>query len=98
MERQQDKEVSGLALGNLANAYFCLSEYNKSIDCNEKLEIARDLDDKLAIGRTLINLAKAYNKLGNHELAERNLLYVFLNKNKKYIKILKCRPKNFKRT
>nr|CAD2203598.1 unnamed protein product [Meloidogyne enterolobii] len=75
MERQQDKEVSGLALGNLANAYFCLSEYNKSIDCNEKrLEIARDLDDKLAIGRTLINLAKAYNKLGNHELAERNLL------------------------
>uniref|UniRef100_A0A915N3X1 Uncharacterized protein n=1 Tax=Meloidogyne javanica TaxID=6303 RepID=A0A915N3X1_MELJA len=75
MERQQDKEVSGLALGNLANAYFCLSEYNKSIDCNEKrLEIARSLDDKLAIGRTLINLAKAYNKLGNNELAERNLL------------------------
>nr|CAD2181989.1 unnamed protein product [Meloidogyne enterolobii] len=75
MERQQDKEVSGLALGNLANAYFCLSEYNKSIDCNEKrLKIARDLDDKLAIGRTLINLAKAYNKLGNNELAERNLL------------------------
>uniref|UniRef100_A0A915MGQ3 Uncharacterized protein n=1 Tax=Meloidogyne javanica TaxID=6303 RepID=A0A915MGQ3_MELJA len=75
MERQQDKEVYGLALGNLANAYFCLSEYKNSIDCNEKrLEIARDLDDKSAIGRTLINIAKARSKLGNHELAERNLL------------------------
>ena len=37
MERQQDKEVYGLALGNLANAYFCLSEYKNSIDCNEKV-------------------------------------------------------------
>ncbi|CAK5078772.1 unnamed protein product [Meloidogyne enterolobii] len=78
MERQQDKKISGLALGNLANAYFCLSEYNKSIDCLEKrLAIARELDDKSAIGMTLINIAKAYSKLGNHELAERNLLYVF---------------------
>ncbi|CAK5073722.1 unnamed protein product [Meloidogyne enterolobii] len=75
MERQQDKKISGLALGNLANAYFCLSEYNKSIDCLEKrLAIARELDDKSAIGMTLINIAKAYSKLGNHELAERNLL------------------------
>lgn len=60
-------------LGNLANAYFCLNEYPKAIDYNEKcLEISIKIGNRHGAGNCLGNLGAIYNNLGEYRKAVAN--------------------------
>jgi tetratricopeptide (TPR) repeat protein len=63
-----DEQISGVALGNLGNAYESLGEYDKSIGFHEQaLEIHRRIGNSKGISKTLVNMGNAYYSLGEYD-------------------------------
>jgi tetratricopeptide (TPR) repeat protein len=61
----KDKEVHGIVLGNLGNAYRNLGELKKAIEYQEQaLKIAREIGDRRHEGICLGSLGLAYRDLG----------------------------------
>ncbi len=65
-----NRQVEGISLGNLGNAYDSLGEYRRAIDYHEQfLAIAREIGDRSGEGSSLGSLGNVYDSLGEVEKA-----------------------------
>ena len=65
-----NREIEGMALGNLGGAYRALGQTRRAIEYLEQvLAIARETGDRRSEGMTLGNLGSAYSDLGERDKA-----------------------------
>ncbi|MBD2743063.1 tetratricopeptide repeat protein [Coleofasciculus sp. FACHB-1120] len=66
----KDRQGEGTALANLANVYYSLQAYAKSIELHQQsLAIAREIADRTLEAKNLRHLGSAYSALGQHPQA-----------------------------
>ncbi len=66
----KDRDGEGKALGNLGNAYYCLSRYEKAIEYyKQSLAILQEVKNLKDQGTLLTDLGDAYYSLNRYEKA-----------------------------
>lgn len=66
-EKQGQREIWGLHLGNLGNAYESLGQFDRAIEYHEtSLAIAQEIGDKRGEAQTIGNLGNIYRSIGDY--------------------------------